>query len=127
LMPSGRRGAGGDILSAAGAGRKRASRARVMNGGRIVAMEYVQTDAGLEAIAHDVAGVPLLAVDTEAAGYHRYQDRICLVQLSTRTDTYLIDTLAVSGLTALAPVLANPETEIVLHDADYDLRLLRRD
>ena len=90
-------------------------------------MEYVQTDAGLEAIANEVAGAPLLAVDTEAAGYHRYQDRICLVQLSTRNDTYLVDTLAVSGLAPLAPVFADVATEIVLHDADYDLRLLRRD
>jgi ribonuclease D len=90
-------------------------------------MEFVQTEAGLDAVANSIAGAPLLAVDTEAAGYHRYLDTICLVQLSTRTDTFLVDTLAVAQLTPLARVLADPATEIVLHDADYDLRLLRRD
>ena len=90
-------------------------------------MEYVQTEAELRSLADAVAGVPLLALDTEAAGYHRYLDRICLMQLSTRDQTFLVDTLAVSDLTPLAHVLEGGDTEIVLHDADYDLRLLRRD
>jgi ribonuclease D len=90
-------------------------------------MEYVHTEAGLDALAHAIAGAPLLALDTEAAGYHRYLDRICLMQLSTRTHTFLVDALAITDLAPLKPILASAETEIVLHDADYDLRLLRRD
>jgi ribonuclease D len=49
------------------------------------------------------------------------------MQLSTRDRTFLVDTLAVTDLGSLAPVLQSGDTEIVLHDADYDLRLLRRD
>jgi ribonuclease D len=90
-------------------------------------MEYVQTEAELRSLADAIAGVPLLALDTEAAGYHRYLDRICLMQLSTRDRTILVDTLAVTDLSPLGPVLERADTEIVLHDADYDLRLLRRD
>lgn len=90
-------------------------------------MEYIQTDAQLEAAARRVAGEALVAADTEAAGYHRYFDRICLLQLSTRSETYVIDTLALSHLGALAALFANPAVEVVFHDADYDLRLLDRD
>ena len=90
-------------------------------------MDYIQSDERLRVLAELLAGTPLLAVDTEAAGYHRYHDRICLLQLSTRTETWIVDTLAVRDVQALATVLGDTATEVVLHDADYDLRLLARD
>jgi len=90
-------------------------------------MEYIHQDERLEALAVQLSGAGLLAIDTEAAGYHRYHDRICLFQVSTRTDTWVIDTLAVSDIAPLTPLLASDAVEVVLHDADYDLRLLARD
>lgn len=67
---------------------------------------------------------PLVAVDTEAASFHRYRDRVYLVQLSTRTETHLVDPVAVPGLPGFGDLLADPGIEKVFHDADYDLRLL---
>lgn len=67
---------------------------------------------------------PLVAVDTEAASFHRHRDRVYLLQLSTRTETHLVDPLAVPGLPGLGELLANPGIEKIFHDADYDLRLL---
>lgn len=90
-------------------------------------MEYIRTEAEAEWVADALRGEPLFAADTEAAGYHRYHDRICLLQLSTRSETYLIDTLEVTDLSPLAPLFATRDREVVLHDADYDLRLLARD
>jgi ribonuclease D len=90
-------------------------------------MDYIRTEEGVGRVAAALRRTPLFAADTEAAGYHRYHDRVCLLQVSTRTETFLIDTLAVTQLAALAPVFATPEHEVVLHDADYDLRLLARD
>jgi ribonuclease D len=90
-------------------------------------MRYIVTDGAVREMAARIAGVPLIAVDTEAAGYHRYHDRICLLQLSTREDTYVIDTLATQALAPLADMFSDPDTEVVLHDADFDLRLLARD
>jgi len=68
----------------------------------------------------------MLAVDTEAAGYHRYADRICLMQVSTRGRTYVIDALALD-LGLMRRTFAEPQREIVIHDAEFDLRLLARD
>lgn len=90
-------------------------------------MEYIDRDEQLSALAGRLKGVQLLAIDTEAAGYHRYHDRICLLQLSTRTDTWIVDTLALDNVVLLQPVLAHAGSEILLHDADFDLRLLARD
>lgn len=66
----------------------------------------------------------VVAVDTEAASFHRHVDRVYLVQLSTRTDTHLVDPLAVPGLPGFGALLTNPAVECIFHDADYDLRLL---
>ena len=90
-------------------------------------MQYLQTNAEVRDLAGRLSGAVLVAADTEAAGYHRYRDTVCLLQLSTRLETYVIDTLAVTDLRPLAPIFARTETEIVFHDADYDLRLLSRD
>ena len=68
-----------------------------------------------------------IALDCEAAGFHRYTDRLCLVQLSTSVETFLFDTLTTDPATVLRPVLENPGVRVVMHGADFDLRLLHRD
>ena len=72
-------------------------------------------------------GEPLLAADTEAASFHRYRDRIYLVQLSSRSETAVVDPLAVRDLSGLGDLLGDRSVEIIFHDADYDLRILDRD
>jgi len=67
---------------------------------------------------------PLVAVDTEAASFHRHRDRVYLLQLSTRSETHLVDPLAIHDLPGFGELLADPAIEVVFHDADYDLRLL---
>ncbi|HEX7089873.1 MAG TPA: ribonuclease D [Longimicrobiales bacterium] len=90
-------------------------------------MEYVQSNERVAEVAEALRGADLVAADTEAAGYHRYRDRVCVLQLATRTATYVLDTLAVTDLSPLAGLFADPAREVVFHDADYDLRLLSRD
>ena len=74
-----------------------------------------------------IARTPLLAVDTEAASFHRYRDRVYLLQLSTRDATVIVDPLAVEDLGDFGAMLADRAVEVVFHDADYDLRLLGRE
>ena len=90
-------------------------------------MEYIESQTGLDVLGKRLKGAALLAADTEAAGYHRYSDRVCLLQLSTRDETFVVDTLAITDLEPLRDLFGRQETEVVFHDADYDLRLLARD
>ncbi len=78
-------------------------------------------------VAEELASRSPLALDCEAAGYHRYSDRLCLVQLSAPGDTWLIDTLAFDAGGMLRSPLEDPGREIIMHGASYDLRLLSRD
>ena len=65
-----------------------------------------------------------VAVDTEADSLHCYREKLCLLQVSLPQGDFLVDPLAGNDLAPLANALARKE--IVLHGADYDLRLLRR-
>ena len=87
----------------------------------------VQSQPELESLFARLQGAPLLAVDTEAASFHRFIDRVYLLQISSRDETAVVDPLAIESLAPLAEVLADPAVEIVFHDADYDLRLLDRE
>ncbi len=90
-------------------------------------MQLIQTPADLAALADRLRSEPLLAVDTEAASFHRYLDRVYLLQISSRDETAVVDPLATDGLGPMGELLADPAIEIVFHDADYDLRLLHRE
>lgn len=68
-----------------------------------------------------------IAMDTEAASFHRYTDRVYLVQLSSDDETVLVDPLQLRDLGPIGAVLADERVEVVFHDADYDLRVLDRD
>lgn len=88
---------------------------------------YLQDQADFDRFMARIQGEPLLAVDTEAASFHRYKDRIYLIQLSTRSLTAVVDPITVTDLGALGRLLADQSVEILFHDADYDLRILHRD
>jgi ribonuclease D len=88
---------------------------------------FVEDAAGAAGLASEIRSAGRLALDCEAAGFHRYSDRLCLVQLSTPTRNYILDTLAFDPSDTLRAAVQDPEVEVVVHGADYDLRLLDRD
>jgi len=89
--------------------------------------QLIQTQTDLERFFQRLKDQPLVAVDTEAASFHRFKDRVYLLQLSSREETAVVDPLAVSSLEPLGDILAAASIEIVFHDADYDLRLLENE
>ena len=64
-----------------------------------------------------------IALDTEADSLHHYYAKVCLVQLSLDGKNFIIDTLTGMDLSDFMRLLANKP--LVLHGADYDLRMLR--
>ena len=86
-------------------------------------------------------GQPWVALDTESDSLFRYTPRVCLIQVSapatrganSRTaDTanvrdFLVDPLKLNNLAALGAILANDETDVILHAAENDILTLHRD
>ncbi len=75
----------------------------------------------------EISNVKELALDTEGASFHRFLDRIYLLQISTREQSAIIDPLPIGSPPKLGQLLESKNVEVVFHDADYDLRLLHQD
>lgn len=88
---------------------------------------YLDTPSTVDTFLATIAETPILALDTEGASFHRFVDRIYLLQLSTRDHTAIVDPLPIGTPAGLGRLLEAPSVEIVFHDADYDLRLLHQD
>lgn len=88
---------------------------------------YIEHDKDLKKLVKRLQNEPLLAIDTESNSMYAYQERVCLVQLSTRTTDYIIDPLRIADMSPLGTLLTNPKIEKIFHAAEYDLMCLKRD
>jgi ribonuclease D len=88
---------------------------------------YIDTTPAADRFLSAVEQSTTVAVDTEGASFHRFVDRIYLLQMSTRDLTAVLDPLAIGKPAALGRILESDTIEKVFHDADYDLRLLHQD
>jgi len=88
---------------------------------------YLDTAPAVEQFTKEIATAREIALDTEGASFHRFVDRVYLLQLSTRERHAVIDPLPIGVPDALGALLEDPSVQVVFHDADYDLRLLQQD
>lgn len=75
----------------------------------------------------ELAGEQTIALDTESDSLYRYFYKVCLIQISTYRNDYLVDPLRLSPLTPLAAILADPGIEKIFHAAENDILMLKRD
>ena len=88
---------------------------------------YVSRVDQLHRVTAELQHEPLLAFDTESNSLHAYRERVCLIQISSRTADYIIDPLAIADMGPLKTLLADPQIEKIFHAAEYDLMCLQRD
>ncbi len=71
---------------------------------------WVDTEEALQSLASKLETAHEFAVDLEHHSYRSYQGFTCLMQLSTRTEDFLIDTLELRHhLHVLLPAFTNPQ------------------
>jgi ribonuclease D len=88
---------------------------------------YLDKIPEVDRFLSEISDVKELALDTEGASFHRFLDRIYLLQISTRKQSAIIDPLPIGSPAKLGQLLQSKAVEVVFHDADYDLRLLHQD
>jgi ribonuclease D len=90
---------------------------------------WIDSADGVKRIAEACAAAGRLALDTEADSMHSYFHKVCLVQVTAADRTFVVDPLALKGhgLDPLWRVVANPAMPVLMHGADYDVRVLDRD
>lgn len=87
----------------------------------------ISTDSDLNDLVRILQTEDLLAVDTESNNLYAYTGQTCLIQVSSRTQDYIIDPLAINDMQPLATLLADASIEKIFHAAEYDLISLQRD
>ncbi len=89
---------------------------------------WIDTPAALDILIGKLAQEKEIAVDLEQHYFRSYQGFVCLMQISTRTEDFLVDALELRPhMQRLNVVFANPNIVKVLHGADFDIQWLQRD
>jgi ribonuclease D len=90
---------------------------------------WIDTPDGVREAAARCAAARRIALDTEADSMHSYFHKVCLVQISANGHHMVIDPLAVEpgDLRPLWEVVSDPAVPVLMHGADYDIRILDRD
>ncbi len=84
----------------------------------------ISSDPPFREFLTELASQPQIALDTEADSLHCYFEKLCLVQIGWPGKLQLLDPLAKLPLPDFFEALRGKR--LIFHDADYDLRLLRR-
>lgn len=89
---------------------------------------YVDTEGKLKDMIEELRSVKEIAVDLEHHSYRTYLGITCLMQISSRTKDYIIDTIALrEELHALNEIFTRPSIVKVFHGSDCDMEWLQRD
>ena len=88
----------------------------------------VESESQFTQFLKEIASASEIAIDLEHHSYRTFQGFTCLMQVSTRSKDYIIDTLTLRGqMERLLPIFTNPDIMKVFHGADSDIAWLQRD
>ncbi|MGV8075090.1 MAG: ribonuclease D [Syntrophobacteraceae bacterium] len=87
----------------------------------------IETPAELNDLVERLLTEQYIAVDTESNSFYAYFERVCLIQISTPEDDFIIDPLVIQNIDRLGEVLLNPSIEKIFHAASNDVLGLKRD
>ncbi|CCD15945.1 unnamed protein product, partial [Trypanosoma congolense IL3000] len=91
-------------------------------------LTFVDAVESLQAVVAVLLKETEIAVDLEHHDFYSYQGFTCLMQISSRTEDFIIDCLKLrSHMHLLAPVFLEPSIVKVLHGAREDIRWLQKD
>lgn len=85
-------------------------------------VHYVDSSAKLQTLVSEIAGHDIVGLDTEFISEGRYEPALCLIQLSTEKDIWILDPLAVSSLDQFWSVLLADDRELVTVAARQEIR-----
>ena len=98
-----------------------------MQDGNSFSYEWIETPRQLKGVVPILDQAEIIGVDLEADSLYHYFEKVCLLQMTTESASYVLDPLALRDLSALSPVFVSPRIRKIFHGADYDIRSLYRD
>jgi exosome complex exonuclease RRP6 len=90
--------------------------------------EYIENDVDLLKAINELKVASELAIDLEHHSMRTFQGLTCLMQISSRSKDYIIDTLALRhSMHLLGEIFADPSKVKVLHGCERDIVWMQRD
>eukprot|EP00826_Nyctotherus_ovalis_P011872 TRINITY_DN13094_c0_g2_i4.p1 TRINITY_DN13094_c0_g2~~TRINITY_DN13094_c0_g2_i4.p1 ORF type:complete len:519 (+),score=119.86 TRINITY_DN13094_c0_g2_i4:629-2185(+) len=90
--------------------------------------QFIDKTEQLEELAKELNKATEFAVDLEHHAHRSFLGITCLMQISTRTNDYVVDVIALrKQMHVLQEPFANPGIVKVFHGADWDVKWLQRD
>ena len=92
-------------------------------------MEIIDDAEGLAALVERLSREQCIVIDTESNSFHRFPDRVCLVQIAAGGRAWVVDPLEMTtdDVAPLGKLMADPNIEKVIHAASNDIRVLDKE
>ena len=89
--------------------------------------QFIASEVKLNNICDDLLKEKVIGVDLEADSLYCFKEKICLIQIATSTQAFLIDPFVLKEISPFLKVLENPDTIKIFHGSDFDIRSIDRD
>ncbi len=89
--------------------------------------KFIESETELQRVCEDLLKEKIIGVDLEADSMHCFKEKICLIQIATQKQAYLIDPFEIKAAPFFIRVLENSDVMTVFHGADFDIRTLDRE
>lgn len=93
----------------------------------MLSFTFIESDADLESACKRMSEYAIIGVDLEADSMHSFKEKICLIQIATGDEAFLVDPFTITNFSPFVAVLENPGIIKVFHGADFDVRSLDRE
>jgi ribonuclease D len=88
---------------------------------------FVDTPKKIKRAVDNFENTAILSIDTEYDSFRYFREILCLIQIHANETTYIFDPLGKLDLSFLGKFFNNEAIVKILHAADNDIRLLKRD
>ena len=89
--------------------------------------KFIKNESQLENICDNLLKEKIIGVDLEADSMYCFREKICLIQIATAGEAFLIDPFELKAISPFLKILENPDIIKVFHGADFDIRSIDRD
>ncbi len=89
--------------------------------------KFIESESELQNICDDLLKEKVIGVDLEADSMYCFKEKICLIQIATDKQAFLIDPFELKEISPFLKVLETKDIIKIFHGADFDIRSLDRD
>ncbi|MEI6608878.1 MAG: ribonuclease D [Deltaproteobacteria bacterium] len=88
---------------------------------------FVDTPKKIDRAIDNLENAAILSIDTEYDSFRYFREILCLIQIHANETTYIFDPLGELNFAFLGKLFNDKKIVKILHAADNDIRLLKRD